>query len=206
MLTVATMLWDANAHTRDFSLGFDEAWVEKLYRGFRRNLVRTKFAFVCYTDRQREFEEPIYQRRIKTKVPEYGCYVEPFADDGPMILVGLDTVIVGQIDHMADYARQGNTLALPRDPYAPERSINAVAIIPPGNQHVATSWRGENDMVWLRRFHCKFIDDLWPGQVLSLKAHMVRDRGLQGARIVYCHGKPKPHELGHLDWVREHWR
>jgi hypothetical protein len=70
---------------------------------------------------------------------------------------------------------------------------------------VFDDWRGESDMVWLRNFPWKPIDDLWPRQVLSLKAHKIRDLGLQEARIVYFHGDPKPPALMNLAWVRQHW-
>ncbi len=36
MLTVATLFWQPNVASRDFSRCYDESWVEKLYRGFRR--------------------------------------------------------------------------------------------------------------------------------------------------------------------------
>lgn len=61
-------------------------------------------------------------------------------------------------------------------------------------------------MEWMRGQNTVFIDDLWPGEVLSLKAHDVRRKGLQGAKIVYMHGRPKQNELGQFDFVRDHWR
>jgi hypothetical protein len=123
-----------------------------------------------------------------------------------MILTGLDTVIVGNLDHFADYCMTADKIALPRDPYQPERSINGVALVPAGHRRIWDEWRGENDMEWLRQHETAFIDDMWPRQVLSLKFHKVRDLGLQGARIIYFHGRPKMQELGHLDWIKANWR
>lgn len=205
MLIVASCLWDPNSRTQDFSRGYDESWVDKLYRGFKRNLSEP-FRFVLFTDRKRSFEEPVEQELLARNPPDYGCMIEPFRLDEPMILVGLDTIVVGNIDHMARYCLGASLIALPRDPYQPTRSINGVALVPRGHAGVATEWRGENDMEWLRRFPWEPIDDLWPGQVVSLKAHRVRDVGLQDARIVYFHGRPKPPALGHLPWVRENWK
>lgn len=204
MLYVATCLWQHNAKSQPFSRGYSEEWVEKLYRGFRRNLTRP-FLFICFTDRHREFKEPILQEQLLTRNPDYGCFIEPFRLNVPMILVGLDTIVVGNIDHMADYCLSETMVALPRNPYRPEQSINGVALVPAGNRGIFDQWAGENDMEWLRRFPNKWVDDLWPGKVLSLKAHDVRRKGLQGASIIYMHGNPKPNELMHLDWVREHW-
>lgn len=59
-------------------------------------------------------------------------------------------------------------------------------------------------MEWVRRFAHRFIDDLFPGQVLSYKG-AVKRQGLGDARIVYFHGREKPHELPHVGWIREHW-
>jgi len=205
-LHVACCLWDANRHSAAFSRCYDEAWVEKLYRGFARNLT-IPFRFVVFTDRSRRFAEPaIDQIRLMSREPDYGALTEPYRLNEPMILCGLDTVIVRNIDHMAQHCLTADRIALPRDPYQPARSINGVQLVPRGHRRVFDEWRGENDMVWLRRFDVDFIDDIWPGQVLSLKFHKVRDLGLQDARIVYMHGEPKAPSLTHLPWIKEHWR
>lgn len=203
MLHVCTLLWDANRHSYDFSRCYDETWVEKLYRGVARNLT-IPFRFVCFTEREREFAEPIEQERLSTKEPGYGNCIEPFRLGEPMILMGLDTVIVANIGHFAEYCLSAEKVALPRNPDNLRQSCNAVCLAPKGWQHIANEWRGENDMTWLRRYPTAFIDDMWPGQVLSFKRH-VKTAGLGDARIVYFHGQEKP---GQIDepFVTEHWR
>lgn len=204
MLHVACCLWDCNNKSQSFSRCYDESWAEKLYRGFKRNLTRP-FRFVVFTDRERTFNEPIWQERLRAQMPDYGCLIEPFRLGGPLIVCGLDMVVLGNIDHLAAYCEQPGLIALPRDPYRPERSINPIVLVPPGHSNIFADWSGENDMDWLRGFEWHAIDDLWPGQVLSLKAHRVRDVGPGDARIIYMHGLPKADALGHLAWVREHW-
>lgn len=205
MITVATAFWTPNARSQSSSTVYTEEWVNRLYRGFARNLT-AQFRFVCFTDRPRNFADGIEQERLSAKIPDYGCMIEPFRLGVPSIIVGLDTVIVGNIDHMVRYCLTAGRIALPRDPYQPARSINGVALVPVGFRHIAEDWRGENDMEWLRTFDAAFIDDLWPGEVLSLKFHKVRDLGTQGARIIYMHGRPKQNDLTHLDWIKENWR
>lgn len=182
MITIATLFWQANAKSRDFSSMYDEAWVEKLYRGFARNLTRP-FRFVCYTDRPRQFAEPIEQRQIASETPGYADGIQPYEMGVPMILVGLDTVVTGNIDHLSDWCMTADKIALPRDPYMKTRACNGVALVPAGMQHIAATHNGENDMEWLRLFPHHFIDDLFPGQVVSYKG-AVEGRHLQDERKI----------------------
>ena len=204
MLTVATLLWDPNEASHSFSRCYDETWVTKLHDGFDRHL-KQNFRFVLCTDRSRNLPAHIEQVRLKTKKLDYSACIEPYRFGVPMILVGLDTIVTGSIDHLADYCLNSDTVAVPRDPYAPERACNGVALIPEGQQHVWRNHRGENDMDWMRQQEHVFIDDLFPGQVQSFKGS-VRNRGLGDTRICYFHGEEKPHQITHVPWVREHWR
>ena len=203
MIAIATLFWQANRYSQSFSSMYTPEWVEKLYRGFARNLTEP-FRFVCFTDREYEFCEPIEQMRITSQMPSYADCVEPFRLDVPMILCGLDTVIVGNVDHLARYCLEADAIALPRDPFHKSRACNGVVLAPGGNAHVYTEWSGENDMEWMRKQEHVFIDDAFPGAVVSYKGE-VMSAGLRDARIVYFHGRSKPHELAHLDWIRERW-
>jgi hypothetical protein len=204
MLHVCTLFWQPNRASRDFSRCYDESWVEKLYRGFRRNLT-VPFRFLAFVDRSYRFAEPdIEQMRLLDAEPSYASCIQPYRLGVPTILVGLDTVVVGNIDHMAEYCLSANRFALPRDPYHPNIACNGVALVPAGHQLIGTAHEGENDMEWVRRFPHRYLDQVFPGQVLSYKGH-VEKRGLGDARIVYFHGLKKSHELGHVAWIREHW-
>jgi hypothetical protein len=205
-LVVCTLFWEANRHSKSFSSMYDQTWVEKLYRGFARHLTHP-FEFICFTDRHRDYEEPIAQEPLTNHVPSYADCIEPYRLGRPMILVGLDTVITGNIDHLAEYCLTEHRIAVPLDPYKPEQVCNGVALVPAGNSHVFDRWQGENDMEWIRRQDPAVIDTLFPGQVLSYKGHVKPD-GLGDARIVYFHGPEKMHEppVRDLDWVRTNWR
>jgi hypothetical protein len=202
-LWVATLLWDANNGSKSFSSMYDEAWVEKLYRGITRNLTRP-FHFVCYSDRPRDFAEPIEVKLMRSQKPTYADCIQPFEMAVPMLLMGLDTVITGNIDDLADYCLTADVMALPRDPYKPEQSCNGVCLVPAGYEHVWTDRTGENDMVWMRKQRHVFIDDLFPGQVQSYKG-AVKAGGLGDTRICYFHGREKPHELPAGHPILEHW-
>lgn len=205
MLHIVTCLWQENDLSARFSRCFDESWVNKLFSSMRRNLTRP-FRFVVLTDRERKFDAGIDQERLATAIPHYGCLIEPFRFNEPTMICCLDMIILRNIDHLADYCLTADTVAAPRNPYDPAVVINPIVLAPAGHRYIYDNWRGENDMEWLRRQKTVFIDDMWPNDVVSLKAHKIRDEGVGNASIVYCHGTPKPHALLHLDWVRQHWR
>jgi hypothetical protein len=203
MLTVATLLWDKNKHSFGFSQCYSEQWVTRLHDGFARNLT-VPFRFVLFTERQRDLPAHIVQERIKTKRLDYSACIEPYRFGVPMILVGLDTVVTGSIDHLAEYCLTAENIALPRDPYHSDRACNGAALVPGNQQHVWRNWNGENDMEWMRRQAHVYIDDLFPGHVNSYKGH-VKAKGLGDSRIVYFHGNLKPHQLQDEPWIRKHW-
>lgn len=216
MLTVATLLWDANEKSLPFSRCYDESWVDKLYRGFARNLTMP-FQFRCFTDRPRTFGESAIRTSLLRNAgkPDYTSCIEPFMLNQPMILVGLDTVILRNVDHLAEYCLTAKMLALPRDPFHWSRACNGVCLVPAGMGRVYTAHAGQNDMDWLRQFEHVFIDDIFPGSVKSYKGH-VRGmteylqgipQGYAGVDIVYFHGVPKPHQLLTADneIVRRNW-
>lgn len=209
MITIATLLWSPNKASLPFSRHYTEADVRKLYYGCTRNL-SVPFRFVVFVDRYRKLPPDIDQELIEG-VPDYGACMQPFRMNEPMILMGLDTVIVGSMDSFAAYAIGGGKLATPRDPFHPETVCNGVMICPAGHAWV---WNekpaGENDMDWMRQIWVRgdavISDDIWPGQIVSYKGD-VRQNGLSAdTRIVYFHGKEKPAELPHLGWIRKHWR
>ncbi|MBZ9759486.1 hypothetical protein LB553_01115 [Mesorhizobium sp. CA8] len=204
MITIACCLWDANDLSADFSRCYDETWVDKLYRGFERNLTKP-FSFACFTDRERNFREPVEQIIDKTLgMNGYGDCIAPFILDEPMIFCGLDTVITGNCDEFANYCLTSDIMALPQHPREPQHACNGIALVPAGYRKVYEDWRGENDMVWLRKWPHVYIDAIFKDQVKSYKAH-VREFGLGDARIVYFHGRPKQPDLNEA-WIKENWR
>ena len=204
MLTVVTLLWQPNRRSRSFSRMYDEKWVERLYRGFARNLT-VPFRFVCFTDRSYQFQEPIEQVDDSSLGQGgYGDCIRAYQVPGPMILVGLDTVVTGNCDHLAHYCETAKVQALPRDPYHPHIACNGVALVPAGWTKIATSHRGENDMEWVRKFPHRYLDDEFPGSVQSYKGH-VEKNGIGDTAIVYFHGERKPHQLPAGHPILEHW-
>lgn len=204
MITIATLIWEPNASSESYSRVYDESWVEKLYRGFARNLSKP-FRFVVFTDRPRTFCEPIEQMPISAARPDYSTCIEPYRLNVPMILVGLDTVIVGNCDDLAEYCETAPTLAVPLDPFDKRQVCNGVALVPGGLAPIMwEGFDGRNDMEWVRANPHVVLDKLFPGRVVSYKGH-AKKHGLEGVSIVYFHGLQKPHEISDA-WISEHWR
>lgn len=207
MLTVTTCLWEPNDASHTFSRCYDETWVNRLHAGFQRNLTRP-FRFVCFTDRDRVFAPGVEQMRLRDPEPHYGACIEPFQLDAPMIFCGLDTVIVGNIDHLADYAMRATKPAVPKDPFptSPWEKTNAVVLAPAGcGAMLWDGYAGENDMDWINTRDVDLLDTLFPRQIVSFKGRVQWIGVEDETRIVYFHGMRKPHELTGLDFIREHW-
>lgn len=207
MITIATLFWKPNKASRSFSCCYDESWVEKLYRGFERNLTQP-FHFVLFTDAERNYNVPLTMA-IDPKIGEmgYADCIRPYSVGLPMILVGLDTVVTGNVDHLSEYCLTAKNFALPKDPYNPKQACNGVALVPKKHENIGLAHSGQNDMEWVRNFKHEYIDNLFPGQVLSYKVDVKKRQGgqLGDARIVYFHGQEKPHQLPRVNWLKEHW-
>lgn len=211
VITIATLLWDASKATFTFSHSYDESWVEKLYYGCVRNLTQP-FRFVCFTEKPRKFSTSAIETVwIEQGDPiGYEACIEPYRMDVPMILMGLDTIIVGNIDHLAQHCLTATRIAVPMDPGYPDTVCNGVALVPGGMRaRMFDAHRGENDMEWIREHwrsgEIDVLDTLFPGQVQSFKGSVFK-RGLgDDARICYFHGFPKPSELAHVGWIYRHW-
>lgn len=205
MINIACCLWEPNDHSLSFSRSYSEEDVEKLHRGFARNLT-VPFRTICFTDKPRTFKEPIWVERLSAAEPDYGSMIEPFRLNEPTIIVGLDTIIVGNCDELARYCLEVAVPAVPRDPFHPETTCNGVVLAPRGHAWVWSEFQGGNDMDYLRRMPWALIDEVFPRAVVSYKGH-VQHYGIEPEnRIVMLHGFPKAHQLTHLDWVSESWR
>ncbi len=224
MITIATLLWDWNERSEHFSRCYSEIWVDKLYRQCARNLT-VPFQFVCFTDRKRAFKQKVKSELMTGRYRRisYGDCIEPFRLGVPMILMGLDTVILRNIDHLVrwtlDPLHEG-IIALPRDPYNTHQACNGVVLVPGNRNDIWNGWAGHNDMEYLRGFRHVYIDDVFPGSVVSYKGHVLGEtpwvmngckggkepKGFDGVDICYLHGRPKQHELQHEPEIMEAWR
>lgn len=204
LINICTLLWEPNEKSHEFSRAYTNEWAAKLFSGFRRNL-SVPHRFVLFTDMRRNLPKDITQIvEPDLGVNGYGDCTRPFRLNQPMILLGLDSLVIANVDKLARWCLDNpGKLALPKHPFE-EYSINGVVLWGGHNPRIYDDWRGENDMDWIRTFPHERIDELWPGKVVSYRAH-VRPNGVGKARIVYFHGRLKFNELLKDPFIKAHW-
>ena len=234
-ITIVTTLFDGRNTSVPHTVGvYTPEWVDKLYRGIARNYSGT-FDFICLTDKNYKFKEPIKNVRLTESVDEYGwmCMVDmyrPGLCKGQRFTAGLDTIITGPLDDILNHKTK---IALCTDPIYPELVCNAVTSASPEfceemwkmYQWKKKDWLREcllslevkdtnkvvivpSEMDVLRRYYndSEKLDVIFPFRILSYKISINHDRRLLGtSSIVYFHGTPKPHELNE-PWIQAHWR
>lgn len=210
MINIACALWDANPLSKQFSRHYTEADVCALYRGWKKHLT-VPFRFICWSEKDRDYAEPaIEQRRLRDERPCYGSLTQCYELNEPTIVMGLDTIIVGNCDHLAAYCMDAsNKPAVPMDPFTPDIVCNGVTLVPPGNDWLWTEYPGQNDMDWVRdnwkAGRIVAFDKMFPGQIVSYKRHVEKQGLGEEVRICYFHGERKMHELPHVGWIWREW-
>ena len=229
-ITIVTALFDGRQTSVPHTVGvYTPSWVDKLYRGFARNY-SGKFDFICLTDKNYKFEEPIRNERFSMSVDEFGwlCMVDVYRPDlckGQRFTAGLDTIITGSVD---DILNLKTKISLCTDPFQPHLVCNAVtsASLEFCEEYwklwewKKTAWLTEcqitlggvkapSEMEVLRTYYndVNKLDVNFPYRILSYKKDIMRERDMLGtSSIVYFHGRPKPHQIAHENWVQRHWR
>ena len=225
-MTIVTALFDGRMTDVPHSVGiYDASWVDKLYRGISRNY-SGMFDFICLTDKNYKFEEPIITERLSMSVDQYGwmCMVDMYRPNlckGNRFTMGLDTIITGPMD---DILNHNTRVGLCGDPLEPDKVCNAVTLASPEFcDEYWDRWKDKNkdmmkeciflrapsEMAVLRKYYndVERLDVTFPNRILSYKAHVVgNSRSLIDSSIVYFHGNPKPHNIVHQGWVQENWK
>lgn len=122
---------------------------------------------------------------------------------GRTLFIDLDTVIVGNIDELADY--NGPFCILRDFHHSLHYGSGLMCFEPEKTQQIWTRFvergcpafkLGDQAFVEEMMPEADFFQDRLPGQVVSYKVHC-RKSGIPGyARIVCFHGSPRPHEVG----------
>ncbi len=197
-ITAVCVLFEGGADTPAYSRGYySPLWVDRLYRGLKRNTVYP-LRMVCLTDREYWFDEPIIQQRL-THTRWQDVLLQAYGVEGERLaFMGLDTIITGNLDALFGYE---GPLAVPIDPYRPGHACSGFVLCPPRPDLAVLTG---NDMLALDTVPHDWLDDLYPGQVLSYKGQCLEGRP-PDARVVYFHGFPKMSDFPDGHWVTQDW-
>lgn len=180
--------------------------------------------FICMTDM--EIDHPwVKSIPLKDGHPGWWSMVEMFRNPGPAILSGLDMLVIGCLDRLAEAAR-----TCPENVFYMTRPIQKKFQWPghwrSGLQVYNGDWswlyekfdfdkatkyhRGEEDYTQAnlkkRGIEIRAVQDIYGNGSAGMYSYKFncRDRGIYpgDARIIFFHGRPRPCEVGD-QWVRD---
>lgn len=218
-LTIITFLWYGD-RWNDRDMG--STYLCNLYRSIDRNIT-IPFKFVCFTNLKLTLPKVIKCRRFNPPswrgcLPRLWMYNPEAELKGQCLALDLDIIITGSLDDIASY--KGDFCV--RSKFAPgleHRADGDIIGFRPSacydiwNRFVMDPKSGERLTEGRERWWYRYVRDckdrwqtLFPGQIISYKRHVRKQRKLpDNARIVSCHGKPRPHQIDE-QWVEECWK
>ena len=126
----------------------------------------------------------------------------------PCLYIDLDTLVIGNIDHMRTPV---DSLWMLRDAYRRYGGQSSIMLIPKDVGDIWTNWIARpdhwmklfnGDQNYLERYPYKVLQLTYPG-LYSYKVHC-RNGCPNDARIVFFHGQPKPHNV--RGWAGDFWK
>lgn len=137
---------------------------------------------------------------------------------GQSLYFDLDTVIIGNIDFMADYEGKFASLYdwgsshLRHTVASGIMSFNAA-----GAAEIWKEWMTKPD-IWMQAYRGDqewlndhgpqpfYFNEAFPNSIASYKYHILH-RGIKSEKVIAFHGFPRPHQVDHPpEWLTEHWR
>lgn len=205
---------------------FSAEYVNKLYNAIKRN-VTIPYEFICFTENPKGIE-------CKTKpflndLPTWWYIIGLFNKDhgfkDKILYMDLDTVIMDNIDHILSL---DTDFAITEDFYRPKGLQttfimwkpewgyyiwdNLVKTLPFNSLEAFKG--GTNRFIEQNTSNVDIFQTHFPKEFISYKVH-VRDNkqprrnklpgDITTAKIVCFHGKPMPHNMRNLKWMKEHW-
>lgn len=225
-MKVVCFYWQGDRWTND---GLEVTYINHLFRGVTRKMTQS-FDFICFTNEDLEgLDEGIEARPFRVPSNK-GVLPRLFMFSGESGLFGhqvlaidLDVIIVGSLKDIAGYSgpfctrskfKQGEEWKLDGDIMSFQANkTNEARFWTPfdKNPEEVVNITGGRERYWFRHVVGEQGCDRWnimlPGQVVSYKRHVLRAGSPpQNARIVSCHGDPRPHQIMDREWVQENWK
>ena len=217
-ITFLTFLWGNWPHGREY--------VGRLRDGIARNCTK-HFRFVLMADLQDEIEPiagvdviPLLSKTFPRNLRKLDMYRLTDRFSGRVVSFDLDTVIVGNIDFLAEYSGE---FAVLEDLWEPSYLGGGITMFEAntlyeklyrpalvhGMDWVRALSKGGGERHWYRAVYpmAGRIQGMYPGMIVDAKPeksreiiHAIPHMG----RIACFHGLPRPHEV-ERDWLTRHW-
>lgn len=220
-LNIVCFLWHGDRWTKQDN-GVE--YVNRLFRAVSRNLT-LPHRFICLSNLDVTFDEgvevlPLNAPSWKGCLPKVTMFNPELKLQGQVLSLDIDVVITGSLDDIASYRgdfavrssfQPGKEHEMDGDIVGFKVGFGVDKIWTPlfEDPRLAEIQTGGRERYWYRQqLGTKNMDrwqDLYPNQLVSYKRHVAKVGLKKEARIVSCHGKPRPHELKQR-WAKQNWR
>jgi hypothetical protein len=230
-INILVFYWKGNDRPGWENIGLGIEYINKLYSGIKRNL-SLPFDFYCVTNVTEVIPSLDKDITPLLLIPKSwkGCLPKLEAHNsslqsgmsGRILVFDLDTVIVGDLSDICTFNESpfitrawfkgiedglwlsgGDLLSF--DVGVTNYLYDRYSIHPKSVE----GWTGGRER-YVYRGWAKDIDywqRILPGQIVSYKRHMKMTRQIsKNARLVSCHGNPRPHELLDQPWIQDNWK
>jgi hypothetical protein len=213
LLTICCCLWGEFPDQ-----GWSSEYVRRLRDGVARHLTKPH-KFICFADRDLHIGGIEFRQMVPPSwfgnLPKTYVYSPDAGLEGRVILFDLDNVIVGSLDDMAAYDGPLCVRGRLQHGRRPEPDGDMIAF-DAGNvkhlwdyacsQNIVKKTEGrEREFILQVAPKCDIWQEVCPGQVVSYRHHC-RSAGVpKNARVVSCHGRPRPHEISE-SFIRLNWQ
>jgi hypothetical protein len=203
---------------------FTPQTVELLYNQVKRNV--SDSYFICFSDSDDVVCDEL--RPLTDDLPGWWSIMEAFQCEGPVIFVGLDTVITSNIDELCNYIEE-----MPEDEFMMIRKLdvqnrrNEATWNAKGWASGIMGWNG--DVSWIykefdyaRDEHLKMEQKYTSQKLIERNMNVTCAQDVmdgvysykwncsnklpRDSKIVLFHGLPRPADVKELEWMQKHHR
>ena len=178
---------------------------------------RDDWKFICLTDMDPPIRSDIFIWPILQNLEGWWSKLEIFRCTGPCLYLDLDSVLISDFSHLFSIIRnlkKYEFLAL--KPFRSSEVWASGIMAWNGDWHqLFDDFRPSNMVVkWDQRYIFPKLEKLGAtvraiqGYLMGVYSykHHCREQLPEDASIICFHGRPRPHQVAWINWVRKYWR
>lgn len=218
-ISIVTFLWNESKYLN--KLGKD--YVRKLYNGIKNNTTLPFQFFLFYQFTGRRFDKvynlpfdikfiPIITtwRRNLNKINVYNKYETLLT--GQIFLFDLDVIICNNIDDILSYDGKfgiindifdGSIVSFKRSEEIYQQLYRPMIC---NFKNIGQRTKGSEKRYYREKLKDPdILNKLYPDKIISYKKEYPLHKEKDKIKIVYFHGRPRPHELTYIPWIYDKW-